>query len=118
MSHKGIIQLSRKKLRDEWLSIHRGKKILNLIEHDIGLDIENQQSNRKKIEVIHTIKKVVNVVMTLHKPDEERTEREMHDLIKIIDEFTFPSVQKDMKENRLYRADIVELCKKARHMFV
>ena len=53
----------------------------------------------------------------MQKSEEDRTEREMFDLIKIISEFKFPSAHSLMKE-RLYRADIVELSKKAKYKFI
>ena len=60
---------------------------MHLIENDIGINLENQQPNRKEIEVVLSVKKLQQIVSTLYKPEEDRTEREMHDLIKIISEF-------------------------------
>ena len=60
---------------------------MHLIEHDIGINLENQQPNRKEIEVVLSVKKLQQIVSTLYKPEEDRTEREMHDLIKIISDF-------------------------------
>lgn len=60
---------------------------MHLIEHDIGFNLETLQPNRKEIEVVLSVKKLQHIVSTLYKPEEDRTEREMHDLIKIISEF-------------------------------
>lgn len=53
----------------------------------------------------------------MQKNEDEKSDRELFDLIKIISEFKFPSAKSLMKE-RLYKKDIEELSKKAKYKFI
>lgn len=69
------------------------------------------------MDITLSVKQITHLISTMQKSDEDKSEREMYDLIKMISEFKFPSAKSLMKE-RLYRADIVELSKKAKYKFI
>lgn len=69
------------------------------------------------MDITLSVKQITHLISTMQKQDDDKTEREMFDLIKMISEFKFPSAKYLMKE-RLYRADIVELSKKAKYKFI